>query len=427
MLDQKLFLDDEGVDRVAKALGDRNMKFDLSPVRELVGRRRKLRSEGDELKNKLNLGSKEIGNLMRDGKKAEAETQKASMKTLSESIAALDAKIREVEGELEGHLLMIPNIPHEDVPVGPDESANVEIKRWGSPPSFDFEAKDHVDVGEKLGILNFERAARITGARFAMLAGQGARLERALASFFLDLHVAEHGYTEIFLPFMANRTSFIGSGNLPKFEDDLFRVEPMGYYMIPTAEVPLTNVYRDEILSEDELPKKFCAYTACFRSEAGAAGKDTRGLIRQHQFQKVELYKYATPETSWAEHESLTRDAERVLEILELPYRKVLLCTGDMGFSSAKTYDLEVWLPGQETYREISSCSNCVDFQARRANLRYRPAARKKGTELVHTLNGSGLAVGRTLVAILENYQRSDGKVNVPEALKDYMKADVIG
>jgi seryl-tRNA synthetase len=283
-----------------------------------------------------------------------------------------------------------------------------------------------VEIGEALGILDFERGAKIAGARFTLLKGAGSRLERSLISFFLDLHTKEHGYTEVMPPFMANRESFLSSGNLPKFEDDLFKVDPFGYYLAPTAEVPLTNIFRDEILLEADLPMKLCAFTPCFRSEAGAAGQDTRGLIRQHQFNKVELYKFATPESSFEELESLTRDAEKVLQLLGLPYRVVQLCTGDMGFSSAKTYDLEVWLPGQGRYREISSCSNCTDFQARRADIRYRPEGRKKGTRLVHTLNGSGLAVGRTLIAILENFQRADGAIEVPEVLREYMGADII-
>jgi seryl-tRNA synthetase len=427
MLDLKLFLDDEGVARVEKSLRDRGNPFDLGPVRALVAERKARRFEADELKNRLNTGSREIGQLMRDKKKAEAEARKAEMKELSDRIAALDEQIRDVETRLSDQVLYIPNIPDSGVPAAPDESGNVEQKRWGEPRQFDFEPRDHVAIGEALGILDFERAAKITGARFTLLRGAGSRLERALINFFLDLHTREHGYIEVMPPFMANRATLTGSGNLPKFEADLFKVDPFGYYLVPTAEVPLTNIYRDEIIAGEELPIKLCAFTPCFRSEAGAAGKDTRGLIRQHQFNKVELYKFTAPEASDAEHETLTRDAARVLELLKLPYRVVLLCTGDMGFSSAKTYDLEVWLPGQKTYREISSCSNCGDFQARRANVRYRPAGQKKGTAHCHTLNGSGLAVGRTLIAILENYQRADGTVTVPEVLQDYMKTNLIG
>jgi seryl-tRNA synthetase len=427
VLDQKLFLDNAGIERVKKALSDRNMDLDISLISELAVKRKKLRTSADEQKTELNKGSKKIGLLMREGKKEEAAKQKSDMKVISDKIAEMDEEIRGVETKLRDIILMIPNIPDESTPVGPDESANVEIKKWGNPREFDFPVKDHVDIGEGLGILDFASAAKITGARFTLLRGMGARLERALINFFMDLHSSEHGYTEVIPPFMANKTSCTGSGNLPKFEDDLFKVTPFDYYLVPTAEIPVTNIYRDEIIQEDDLPLKFCAYTPCFRSEAGAAGKDTRGYIRQHQFQKVELYKLTTPEKSFDELDALTKDAEKVLELLELPYRTIVLCTGDMGFSAVKTFDIEVWLPGQETYREISSCSNCWDFQARRANLRYRPNARKKGTEFVHTLNGSGLAVGRTLVAVLENYQREDGRVDVPEVLKDYMKADVIG
>jgi seryl-tRNA synthetase len=411
---------------VAKALADRSMNFDLGPLREIVRERRQVRARADELKNQLNLGSKEIGSLMRSGDQAGAEARKAAMKELSDQVAVLDEEIRGLERKLEGLILYLPNLPHESVPVGPDESANLEVRKWGEPRKFDFEPQDHVDLGEGLGILDFERGAKITGARFTLLKGLGARLERSLISFFLDLHTGEHGYAEVLPPFMTNRQSLISSGNLPKFEADLFKVDPFGYYLVPTAEVPVTNIHRDEILEEEKLPLKYCAYTPCFRSEAGAAGKDTRGLIRQHQFNKVELYKFATPETSFDELEALVKDACRALELLGLPHRVVLLCTGDMGFSSAKTYDLEVWLPGQQKYREISSCSNCLDFQARRANIRYRAGGKKKGTILAHTLNGSGLAVGRALVAILENYQREDGSVEVPDVLREYMKTDVI-
>ena len=427
MLDLRLFLEDEGVAWVQKALSDRNQNFDLGPIRELAAQRKRLRAEADERKARLNAGSKDIGGLMRVGKKDEAEAKKAEMKSLSDEIAARDEQIRDLEGRLRDQALYIPNIPDPSVPLGKDESANVEVRRDGQPAHFDFAPREHFEIGEALGILDFERGARIAGARFTVLRGAGARLERSLISFFLDLHTSRHGYTEILPPFMANEASFYGSGNLPKFKEDLFQVSPFGYYLAPTAEVPLTSMHRGEILEEEQLPVKYCAFTPCFRSEAGAAGKDTRGLIRQHQFDKVELYKFTTPETSDAEHEALTRDAGQALTLLGLPYRVMLLSTGDMGFSSKKTYDLEVWLPGQNRYREISSCSNCGDFQARRSDIRYKPAAKKKGTELCHTLNGSGLAVGRTLVAILENYQRADGTVVVPEALRDYMKTDVIG
>ncbi len=419
-------MDDKGLQEVARSIADRNMEFDLEPVRELSVNRKELKVKADEMKSRLNQGSKEIGRLMKEGRKEEAEKQKARMKEISDEIAGLDEKLREMESDLESRALYVPNLPDESVPRGKDENDNEEIRRWGGPPVFDFPVKDHVEIGESLGILDFGRGSKITGSRFTLLKGAASRLERALISFFIDLHTSEHGYTEVMPPFMANRDSLVGSGNLPKFEEDLFRVTPFDYYLVPTAEVPLTSIYRDDILVENDLPVKFCSYTPCFRSEAGAAGKDTRGLIRQHQFNKVELYKLCTPENSPQEHEALTADAERVLQILGLPYRVVLLCTGDMGFSAAKTYDLEVWLPGQEKYREISSCSNCGDFQARRSNLRYRPEGWKKGTSLAHTMNGSGLAVGRALVAILENYQQKDGSVVVPEALRDYMKTDVV-
>jgi len=427
MLDPRLFFEEEGVRRVERALSDRHLQFDLAPVRELLARRKAMNARADELKNRLNQGSKRIGELMRAGEKGGAEELKREMKALSGEVAGADEQIRELESELENHLLYLPNLPDPSVPAGADESANVEVRRWGEPRDFGFPVKDHVELGEALGILDFERGAKVTGARFTVLKGSGARLERSLISFFLDLHTREHGYQEVMPPFIVNRESLIGSGNLPKFEEDLFKVEPFGYYLVPTAEVPLTNLHRDELLREEDLPLKFCAFTPCFRSEAGAAGKDTRGLIRQHQFNKVELYKITGDQNSFDELEGLVTDAARALELLGLPYRVVQLCTGDMGFSSAKTYDLEVWLPGQGRYREISSCSNCTDFQARRANLRYRPAGQKKGTRLAHTLNGSGLAVGRTLVAILENCQREDGKIEIPEALREYMKADLIG
>ncbi len=427
MLDQRILLGDEGLAAVEKALSDRGVEFDLASLKELVEKRRSMKAELDEQKNRLNKGSKEVGRLMGEGKKEEAGNIKREMKSLSDQIAGSDESIRGLDAKIRERMLYLPNIPDQSVPSGADESENVEVRKWGEPSEFDFEPKDHVELGRTLDLFDFERAAKIAGSRFVMLKGMASRLERALMSFFLDLHTGEHGYTEVMPPFLANRDTLIGSGNLPKFEDDLFRTEPFGYYLVPTAEVPLTSMFRDEKLMEDDLPAKFCAYTPCFRSEAGAAGKDTRGLIRQHQFNKVELYKFTTPGQSDQEHEALTSDAETALQMLELPYRVVILCTGDMGFAAARTYDLEVWLPGQNRYREISSCSNCRDFQARRANIRYRPKSRKKGTELVHTINGSGLAVGRTLVAVLENFQRADGRVDVPEALRGYMKTDTIG
>jgi len=424
MLDLKWVV--EHLDEVARRLTQRGQTLDLSQLRSLAEERRRLQHQGDELKNRRNLASKEIGQLVRGGKSAQADALKAEMKLLGDQIQGLDQSQKQLEERLREQLLVIPNLPDASVPISPDASGNQVIRTWREPTRFDFDPQDHAALGEKLGILDFERGAKIAGARFTLLRGLGARLEMALISFFLDLHTREHGFQEVLPPFMANRDSLIGSGNLPKFEADLFKVEPFGYYLVPTAEVPLTNIYRDEILDEADLPVKLCAFTPCFRSEAGSYGKDTRGLIRQHQFNKVELYVFAHPERSFAELEALTHSAERVLQLLELPYRVVALSTGDMGFSAAKTYDLEVWLPGQNAYREISSCSNCTDFQARRANIRFRPTAKKKGTEFVHTLNGSGLAVGRTLVAILENYQQADGSIKIPQVLQERMGADVI-
>ncbi len=351
---------------------------------------------------------------------AEQKEIKEKLPQADERVATYDARLREL-------LTNIPNLPHDSVPVGGDEHANVEVRRWGAPPQFDFAPKPHWELGEELGVLDLERAAKITGARFAVYWDLGAKLERALTNFMLDLHTREHGYTEVLPPFLVNAESMYGTGNLPKFEADLFKV-PHGdknLYLIPTAEVPVTNLYRDETLDGARLPISLVAYTPCFRSEAGAYGKDVRGIIRQHQFQKVELVKFAQPDQSWEEHEKLTANAETVLRKLGLHYRTVALSTGDMGFSSAKTYDIEVWLPGQGLFREISSCSNFTDFQARRANIRYRPEGAKK-TELVHTLNGSGLAVGRTWVAIVENYQQADGSVLIPETLRPYVGADRI-
>jgi seryl-tRNA synthetase len=343
------------------------------------------------------------------------------MKEVGERIAELDKQAKASDEQLREVLRNVPNFPHSSVPVGATAADNQEVRRWGTPREFDFEPKPHWDLGPALGILDFDRAAKITGARFAVYSGIGARLERALANFMLDLHIREHGYTEILPPFMVNSASLFGTGNLPKFAGDLFKLEGNDYWLIPTAEVPVTNLYRDEVLEADKLPVKHCAWTACFRSEAGAAGKDTRGIIRQHQFQKVELVKFSLPEASYDELESLTRAAETVLQRLNLPYRVVVLCTGDLGFSSAKTYDLEVWLPSSREYKEISSCSNFEAFQARRANLRFRRAKQGK-TEHLHTLNGSGLAVGRTWLAILENYQEADGSVIVPEVLRPYLE-----
>ena len=396
--------------------------------------RREAITQAETLKAQRNKLSEEIAKLRRAGEDATAQTEqtkalKASGDALEAADSASDDKLREM-------MQTLPNLPQDSVPVGKSEHDNREEKTWGTKPEFGFPALPHWEIGERLGILDFERAAKITGARFVVHFGQGARLERALANFMLDLHTREHGYTEVLPPYMVNSKSLFGTGQLPKFAEDLFHCDDKGAYepgkyldsdhwMIPTAEVPVTNLFRDETLEDGQLTTSFCAYTPCFRSEAGSYGKDVRGMIRQHQFQKVELVKFCKPEDSNAEHEALTRHAETVLERLGLPYRRMLLCTGDMGFSSAKTYDLEVWLPGQGLYREISSCSNFEAFQARRANIRYKPAGAKK-SEFVHTLNGSGLAVGRTYLAVLENYQQADGTVRIPEALVPYMNGETV-
>jgi seryl-tRNA synthetase len=420
----------ENFDLVREKLATRN--FDpalLDNFTKLDGVRRSVIRERDELNAASNRLSKEVGALMREGKKDEAESKKAESRAVAEKVKGIEAKLDEMENELRAILTRVPNLPHESVPVGADESANLEVHRWGTPRDFaadGFEPKDHVDLGVGLGILDQERAAKVTGARFAVLSGLGAKLERALINFMLELHTKEHGYREMQPPFIVNDDSLFGTGNLPKFEADLFKLRfERDYYLVPTAEVPLTNLHRDEILNEKDLTLSYTAYTPCFRSEAGSYGRDVRGLIRQHQFDKVELVKITKPEDSYEAHERLTRDAETVLERLELPYRRVTLSTGDTGFASAKTYDLEVWLPSQNTYREISSCSNCEAFQARRAQIRFRRDGKSK-TEFVHTLNGSGLAVGRTWIAILENYQQADGSVKVPKALTPYLGVDVI-
>jgi len=396
--------------------------------------RREAITQVETLKAQRNRLTEEIAKLRRAGADATAQTDqtrelKTQVESLEASAASADDRLREI-------MQALPNLPQDSVPIGKDEHGNREEKTWGEQPKFDFPAKPHWELGEALGILDFNRAAKISGSRFVVHFGQGARLERALANFMLDLHTREHGYTEVLPPYMVNSKSLFGTGQLPKFAEDLFHCDDKGAYepgtfqdgdhwLIPTAEVPVTNLFRDETLDEAELPISYCAYTPCFRSEAGSYGKDVRGMIRQHQFQKVELVKFARPEDSSAEHEALTRHAETVLEKLGLPYRRMLLCTGDMGFASARTYDLEVWLPGQNLYREISSCSNFEAFQARRANIRYRPAGAKK-SEYLHTLNGSGLAVGRTYLAILENYQQADSTIKVPEALVPYMNGDTI-
>ena len=384
--------------------------------------RRSLLKEVEELKGRRNTVSEEVGSLKKQ--KKDASELIAEMKAVAENIREIDEKIKAIDQEINDYLLKIPNLPDQSVPLGKDETGNIEIRKWGEPGSFDFEPLNHWDIGTILDIIDFERASKITGARFSLTKGLGARLERSLMNFMLDLHTSK-GYKEVFPPIIVNKDSMTGTGQLPKFAAELFTIPDPGFYLIPTAEVPVTNIHRNEILNEKDLPIYYTAYTPCFRREAGSYGKDVRGLIRQHQFNKVELVKFVKPEDSFKELESLTNDAEEVLQRLELPYRTIALCTGDLGFSAAKTYDLEVWLPGQEKYREISSCSNFTDFQARRASIRFRREG-KKGTEFVHTLNGSGLAIGRTLVAILENYQQKDGSVVVPEVLRPYMGVEVI-
>lgn len=391
---------------------------DLEKFGELDQKRRTLIVETEQLKKKRKDVSAQIAVLKKENK--DAEDLVVEMREVGDQIKKLDDELRVIEEELNALLLSIPNLPHETVPIGDTEDDNVEIRKWGELPQFDFEPKPHWDVATELGIIDFERAAKVTGSRFVFYKGLGAKLERALMSFMLDLHTEQHGYTEMLPPYLVNRASLTGTGQLPKFEEDVFLVEKKDYFLIPTAEVPVTNYYRDEILSAKDLPAKFAAYSACFRSEAGSAGRDTRGLIRQHQFNKVELVKFVKPEDSYDELEKLTNDAEKVLQLLGLPYRVVAICTGDLGFTAAKKYDLEVWLPSYNTYREISSCSNFEDFQARRANIRFRREPKAK-PEFVHTLNGSGLAIGRTVAAILENYQQKDGRVRIPEALRPYM------
>jgi seryl-tRNA synthetase len=411
----------ENLDAVRQALNARNFPADiLDRFAEIDDERRQVIGEADAINQQRNAASKEIGALMQSGKRDEAEAKKAEVAGLKEKQADLERRRDEAESAMREILINLPNLPADDVPVGPDETANKEVRRWGDPREFDFEPKDHVDLGEALGILDLERATKIAGSRFAILNGAGARLERALINFMLDIHTAEHGYTETLPPFMVNRTALFGTNQLPKFEEDLFHIkDEREFALIPTAEVPVTNYHSGEILDESDLPKYYTAYTPCFRSEAGSYGRDTRGLIRQHQFEKVELVKLSLPENSDEEHEKLTANAERILQLLGLPYRTVVLSTGDMGFGARKTYDIEVWLPSQQTYREISSCSNCGDFQARRMNLRFRRGGGKP--EFVHTLNGSGLAVGRTWIAILENYQQVDGTIDIPEILLPYM------
>ncbi|MFO7976589.1 MAG: serine--tRNA ligase [Candidatus Hydrogenedentota bacterium] len=414
MLDIKFIR--ENAEAVKTALAKRTADIDLDALLDADAARRALIYETEQLRAEQNKASEEIAKKKKA--KEDATDAIAAMREVSQKTKTLQEKAREADETLRQHLLVIPNLPHETVPVGPNESANRVERRWGEPPKFDFEVKDHVVLGADLGILDLERAGKISGARFALLRGAGSQLERALTNFMLDVHTREHGYTEYLPPFLVSSETMEGSGQLPKFAEEAFTVEGRDLWLVPTAEVPLTNMFRDEILDGAALPVNCVAYTPCFRSEAGSYGKDTRGMLRQHQFDKVELYKFTTPETSWEELETLTGHAEVILQRLGLPYQVVTLSTGDMGFSAAKTYDIEVWLPGQECYREISSCSNCIDFQARRANIRFR---RNKKPEYVHTMNGSGLAVGRTVIAILENYQQADGSVIVPEALRPYM------
>jgi seryl-tRNA synthetase len=415
------------LERVRAALDARGFPAAaLEDFAALDAERRRAIAESDALNAQRNVSSREIGALMKEGKKEEAESRRKEVAELKERMAELERARDDAERRMQELLATVPNVPHESVPVGRDESANQEVRQWGEAPRFDFEPQDHVDIGTRLGILDLERAAKIAAARFAILKGAGARLERALINFMLDVHTREHGYEETLPPFIVNRDSLFGTGQLPKFEADLFKLtDERGLYLIPTAEVPVTNIRREEILDASELPAKFVAYTPCFRSEAGSYGRDTRGVIRQHQFDKVELVKLALPENSYDELEGLTRDAETILQKLGLHYRVVALSTGDMSGASAKTYDLEVWLPSQNTFREISSCSNFEAYQARRAQIRFRRAGGAK-PEYVHTLNGSGLAVGRTWLAVLENYQQADGSVVIPEALRTYMGTDRI-
>ncbi|NJD39645.1 MAG: serine--tRNA ligase [Geobacter sp.] len=415
MLDTKFIRDN--LAQAEAALVTRGGNLSLAGFRELDVKRRSLLTESETLKALKNSTSEEIAKVK---DKSTVKDKIAEMKEVSAKIKVLDDELKIVEEEFTNLLMTVPNLPHPTTPVGKSEDDNVVVRSWGTPPVFGFEPKAHWDIGEALGILDFERAAKITGARFCLSKGAGARLERALISFMLDLHTAEHGYTEVLPPFMVNRASMTGTGQLPKFEEDLFRLVDPDFFLIPTAEVPVTNIHRDEILKKSDLPISYTAYTPCFRREAGSHGKDTRGLIRQHQFNKVELVKFVHPDESQAELEKLTGHAEKVLQLLELPYRVLALCSGDIGFSACKTYDLEVWLPGQGLYREISSCSSFGDFQARRAGIRFREEEKSK-PEFVHTLNGSGLAVGRTLVAILENCQQADGSVVIPAVLRPYM------
>ena len=410
------------LDAVRERLATRGFNLDVEQFRELDARRRAALTEVEQLRAFRKSESSEINKLRQSGGDTSERQQK--MREVGEKIASLEGEVNTLDTSFRDLLAGIPNLPHESVPVGGSESDNVEIRRWGTPPQFDFEPKAHWDLGAELGILDLERAAKIAGARFAVYWKAGAKLERALINFMLDVHTMEHGYTEVLPPFMANSASLYGTGNLPKFAQDLFRIEGADLWLIPTAEVPVTNLYRQETIDSDRLPIKLCAYTPCFRSEAGSYGRDVRGIIRQHQFQKVEMVKFCRPADSYQELESLTDDAEDILRRLELPYRVVALSTGDLGFSSAKTYDIEVWLPGQAGYKEISSCSNFEAFQARRAAIRFKAGPGK--SDYVHTLNGSGLAIGRTWVAIIENCQQPDGTIRIPKALREYVNGEQI-
>ena len=414
----------ESLEDIKKAMNRRGEKeFNLDEVVELDDKRKELLKEVEVLKNKMNVESKKIPQLIKEGK--DITEDKANLKKLSDEIKSLDEKIKIVNDELEYKLLRIPNVPNKEVPQGETDEDNVEVRTWGEPTKFNFNPKAHWDLGTDLEILDFETAAKITGSRFTLYKGLGARLERALINFFLDTNIGEQGYTEVIPPFMANKNSFLGTGQLPKFAEDMFKIEGLDYYLIPTSEVPLTNIHANQILAFDELPKNYTAYTPCFRSEAGSAGRDTRGLVRQHQFNKVEMVKIVAPEESYNELEKLTYNAEYLLQLLKIPYRVVKICTGDLGFTAAFKYDVEVWMPSYNRYVEISSCSNCEDFQARRAGIRFKRDKDSK-TEYAHTLNGSGLAIGRSFAAILENYQQEDGSVIIPEVLRPYMGIDKI-
>ncbi len=421
MHDLNYFRDHLGV--FAEMAKKRGVTLDLDAFRALDKERRELITANEQRKAQRNKASEEIARLKKEKRNADAIL--AEMKHVSERIKQSDERIAEFDAKQRELLLTIPNVPHSSVPVGSSAAANVEVRRWGTPPKFDFQPRPHWEVGERAGILDLEAAAKVTGARFAVYKGWGARLERALANFFLDVHTREHGYTEILPPFLVNTASLMGAGQLPKFAADLFKLEGTDFWLTPTSEVELHNLYRDETIPEEKLPIQLTAWTACFRSEAGAAGKDTRGILRQHQFQKVELFKFTHPEKSYEEHESLVRNAETILQKLGLHFRTVLLCSGDMGFASAKTYDLEVWLPASNEFREISSCSNCEAFQSRRAGIRYKPKGSGK-SDFVHTLNGSGLAVGRTWISVVENYQQADGSIVIPDVLRPYMGIDLI-